>query len=116
MYAAITGISSEGDYSPAEKIDKGTLVRAVCVNAAGEVSEAVSQIYFVGYEERPAYDGIKVLSMEAEPEDFFSEDRGIYMLGEDYRRWEAYREDMGHSFDRCQDPRRIFPEHAAEGI
>lgn len=99
VYAAITGISSEGDYSPAEKIDKGTLVRAVCVNAAGEVSEAVSQIYFVGYEERPAYDGIKVLSMEAEPEDFFSEDRGIYMLGEDYRRWEAYREDMGHSFE-----------------
>lgn len=98
-YAAITGISSEGDYSPADRIDKGTLVRAVSVNGAGEVSEAMSQIYFVGYEEKPAYDGVKVLSMEAEPEDFFSADRGIYMLGEDYQEWEGYRKDMGHSFE-----------------
>ncbi len=87
VYAAITGISREGDYSPAEKIDKGTLVRAVSVNGAGEVSRAVSQIYFVGYGERPAYEGIPVLSMEAEPEDFFSADRGIYMLGDNFTDW-----------------------------
>lgn len=99
VYAAITGISREGDYIPADRVDKGTLVRAVSVNDAGEVSEAVSQIYFVGYGEKSAYDGIQVLSMEAEPEDFFSEDRGIYMLGEDYREWEGYRKDMGHSFE-----------------
>lgn len=99
VYASITGISREGDYSPADKIDKGTLVRAVSVNGSGEVSRAASQIYFVGYGEKPEYDGIQVLSMEAEPEDFFSEDRGIYMLGEDYQKWEAYRQDMGHSFE-----------------
>lgn len=98
-YAAITGISREGDYSPPDRIDKGTLVRAVCVNEAGEVSRASSQIYFVGYEEKSAYDQIKVMSMEAEPEDFFSEERGIYMLGQDYQEWEAYRKDMGHSFE-----------------
>lgn len=86
-YAAITGISSEGDYSPADRIDKGTLVRAVSVNDAGEVSGAASQIYFVGYEEKPAYDGVKVLSMEVEPEDFFSEERGIYVLGENFTDW-----------------------------
>lgn len=99
VYAAITGISRDGDYSPKDKIDKGTLVRAISVNGSGEVSRAVSQIYFVGYGEKPEYDGIQVLSMEAEPEDFFSEDRGIYMLGEDYQKWEAYRQDMGHSFE-----------------
>lgn len=99
VYAAITGISRDGDYSPKDKIDKGTLVRAISVNGSGEVSRAVSQVYFVGYGEKPEYDGIQVLSMEAEPEDFFSEDRGIYMLGEDYQKWEAYRQDMGHSFE-----------------
>lgn len=99
VYAAITGISREGDYQPEDEIDKGTLVRAVCVNGAGEVSEAASQIYFAGYGEDSAYDRIKVMSIEAEPEDFFSEDRGIYMLGEDYREWKNYRQDMGHSFE-----------------
>lgn len=99
VYAAITGISEWGEYQPTDRIDKGTLVRAVCVNEAGEVSKAASQIYFVGYGGKSAYDRIKVLSMEAEPEDFFSEDRGIYMLGDDYREWEEYRQDMGHSFE-----------------
>ncbi|MDE7247956.1 MAG: CotH kinase family protein [Lachnospiraceae bacterium] len=99
VYAAITGISEEGDYQPADRIDKGTLVRAVCVNEAGEVSQVSSQIYFVGYEENAAYDQMKVMSIEAEPEDFFSEDRGIYMLGRDYQKWEEYRRDMGHSFE-----------------
>ncbi len=99
IYAAIGGISDQGDYSPPDGIDKGTLVRAVCMNEAGQVSRAVSEIYFVGYEEKSAYDRIQVLSVEAEPEDFFSQERGIYMLGEDYQRWEAYRKDMGHSFE-----------------
>lgn len=99
VYAAITGISREGEYQPTDRIDKGTLVRAVCVNGAGEVSGVSSQIYFVGYEEKSAYDQIQVMSIEAEPEDFFSEDRGIYMLGEDYQKWESYRQDMGHSFE-----------------
>lgn len=101
VYAAISGISREGDYSPAERIDKGTLVRAVSVNDAGEVSEAVSQIFFIGYEAKSAYDGVKVLSMEAEPEDFFSHDRGIYVLGDDYqdyREWETYRMGRSRSF------------------
>lgn len=98
-YAAITGISSEGDYQPTDRIDKGTLVRAVCMNEAGEVSGAASQIYFVGFGEKSAYDQIQVLSMETEPENFFSSDRGIYMLGEDYRNWKKDREDMGHSFE-----------------
>lgn len=101
VYAAITGISDEGDYQPPDRIDKGTLVRAVCVNEAGEVSGAASQIYFVGYEEKAAYDQIQVLSIEAEPEDFFSHDRGIYVLGDDYqdyREWEVYRRDRSRSF------------------
>lgn len=101
VYAAITGISGEGDYQPEDRLDKGTLVRAVRMNGAGEVSEVSSRIYFVGYEKRSAYDRIKVMSIEAEPEDFFSHDRGIYVLGddyEDYREWETYRMGRSRSF------------------
>ena len=69
------------------------------MNKAGEVSGISSQIYFVGYGEKSAYEQIQVLSIEAEPEDFFSEERGIYVLGRDYEKWEDYRKDMGHSFE-----------------
>lgn len=107
-YANITGISRDGDYQPAERIDKGTVVKAAVVNGAGEVSETASAVYFVGFEEKAGYEDIMTLSLTADPADFFSEDRGIYMLGDDYQTWmvnyrnyrkqEEYRE-QGRSWD-----------------
>lgn len=92
-YANIGGISQEGDYQPADRIDKGTVVKATAVNGAGEVSETASAVYFVGFNEKAGYEDIKTLSLTVAPEDFFSENRGIYMLGDDYQVWmENYRD------------------------
>lgn len=93
IYANIEGISQDGDYQPENRIDKATVVKAVAMNEAGEVSETVSAVYFVGFGEKEGYGDIKTLSLEIDPADFFSEDRGIYMLGDDYRAWmEHYRD------------------------
>ena len=92
-YAAIEGISRDGDYVPPQRIDKATVVKAVSVDEAGAVSEVGTEVYFVGFEEKEGYDGVKVLSLTGDPADFFSEDRGIYMLGDDYDEWlENYRD------------------------
>lgn len=86
-YADIEGISQDGDYRPKDRIDKGTVVKAVAANDAGEVSETASAAYFVGFEEKDGYENLMTLSLTADPADFFSEDRGIYMLGNDYQEW-----------------------------
>lgn len=92
-YANIGGISQDGDYRPKNRIDKGTVVKAAAVNEAGEVSETASAVYFVGFGDKAGYEDIMTLSLTAAPEDFFSEDRGIYMLGNDYQAWmENYRD------------------------
>lgn len=93
VYANIGGISREGDYQPEDRIDKGTVVKAAAVNEAGEVSETASAVYFVGFRDKAGYEDIMTLSLTAAPEDFFAEDRGIYMLGNDYQAWmENYRD------------------------
>lgn len=97
-YANIEGISRDGDYQPADRIDKATVVKAVSVNEKGETSQVVSQVYFVGFDDKSGYDGIGVMSLEADPADLFSEERGIYVLGDTYQEWIEYRKDMGYSF------------------
>lgn len=86
-YANIEGISRDGDYQPEQRIDKGTVVRAIAVSDTGEVSESASAVYFVGFGEKAGYDDMMTLSLTVAPEDFFSEERGIYMLGSDYQEW-----------------------------
>lgn len=92
-YANIGGISRDGDYQPEGLIDKGTVVKATAVNGAGEVSETATAVYFVGFGEKEGYEDVMTLSLTVTPEDFFSENRGIYMLGYDYQAWmENYRD------------------------
>lgn len=97
-YANIGGIAREGDYQPTYLIDKGTVVKAICVNEKDEVSEVASQVYFVGFDEKSGYENVKIMSVVGNPADFFSEDRGIYVLGDIYQEWVDYRESLGYSF------------------
>lgn len=97
-YANIGGIAREGDYYPTYLIDKATVVKAICVNESGEVSNIASRVYFVGFDNKSGYHNVKIMSVVGDPEDFFSQDRGIYVLGEDYQNWKDYGESMGYSF------------------
>ena len=97
-YANIENIAIDGDYQPDHRIDKGTVVKAVCVNEEGETSDIASQTYFVDFASKSGYERVRIMSVVVEDDDFFSPDRGIYVLGDKYRDWVAYREDMGYSF------------------
>ncbi len=82
LYAGISELSLVWVYAPLEPVDKATVVKAICVSEKGEVSDVATAVYFIGYEGRPGYEGVKILSLTCDPEDLFSQDRGIYVLGE----------------------------------
>ncbi len=72
---------------PDSLVDKCTVVRAVCIDELGGRSGEVSGVFFVGYDERPAYDGLSVVSLYTAPENLFDHEDGIYVTGkvmEDY--------------------------------
>jgi len=70
-----------GFTTPTEPVDKATVVRAVCIDAFGNRSDVVTAVYFVGYDQRTAYDGLNVVSVVTDPDNLFDYDRGIYVLG-----------------------------------
>ena len=72
---------------PDSLVDKCTVVRAVCIDELGGRSEEKSGVFFVGYDERPAYDSLSVVSLYTSPENLFDHEDGIYVTGkvmEDY--------------------------------
>lgn len=69
---------------PKDNLDKCTVVRAVAVDAEGNVSDPVTASYFVGYGDRAAFEDVNVLSLVSDPDDLFG-DLGIMVVGRDYR-------------------------------
>ena len=66
---------------PDEPVDKCMVVRAVCVDTEGQSSPVITKSYFIGYEKREGYDGIGIISLVTEPENLFSYEKGIYVIG-----------------------------------
>lgn len=73
--------SSEDYVVPDHKIDKCTIVRAVCINPVGGRSEERCASYFVGFQNKTGYENVSVLSVYSEPESFFGYEKGIYVTG-----------------------------------
>lgn len=70
------------DYEPAFPVDKAVVVRAACYNpATNQISETVTQTYFVGYDAKPEYDDLAILSLSVDPEALFDAHTGIYGNG-----------------------------------
>lgn len=44
------------------------------------VSEA-SAVYFVGYDRKPVYEGMPIISIITDPDNLFDYERGIYVTG-----------------------------------
>lgn len=68
-----------------EKSDKAQVIRAVSVDQEGNISGAADAVYFVDYQNKAGYQGIAVISLIADPEDLFGGERGIYVVGDDYK-------------------------------
>lgn len=69
---------------PDEPVDKCAVVRAVCENDTGEMSPVVTSVYFIGYDRRKGYANLGVVSIVTDPANLFSDETGIYVLGDVY--------------------------------
>lgn len=72
----------KGFHIPDDNIDKCTVVRAAVFTSDGRRSETVTEVYFVGFDEKEMYRGYKVMSITADPSDLFGSEKGIYVLGD----------------------------------
>lgn len=76
------------DYQvPDYNVDKCTVVRAVFYDEQGEKSELEERVYFVGYDERSGYDDVNIITITTEPENLFSDESGIYVLGDTFEEY-----------------------------
>lgn len=67
--------------APDFRVDKCTVVKAVCINAFGVKSPVKAASYFVGFGDKSGYDGVGFISLYTDPENLFSDDKGIYVTG-----------------------------------
>lgn len=70
---------------PDEPVDKCAIVRAVCENDEGELSPVVTSSYFIGYDGREGYANLGFVSIVTDPANLFSDQTGIYVLGDVYK-------------------------------
>ena len=66
---------------PDAPVDKATVVRAVCIDDHGNRSPVSDAVYFVGYGEKPGYEGMNIMSIATDPSNLFDPEKGIYVLG-----------------------------------
>lgn len=86
VYRAIKNVTPdylENDPTPKEPVDKATVVRAVAVDKAGNVSDVVTKTYFVGLNK---YKNGDVVSLVSDPDGLFNSKTGIYVNGEEYEK------------------------------
>lgn len=95
-------------------IDKCTILKVAYYDREGNKSKAEEQVYFVGFDEKKGYNDVNIISIVAEPDALFSDERGIYVLGDafeeykmnaDYENikeyaWEANYKNSGIEWER----------------
>ncbi|SKB57169.1 Fn3 associated [Lachnospiraceae bacterium] len=66
---------------PESPVDKCTVVRAAAFDSEGNRSDIVTASYFIGYQNRPQYDGYGIISLVSDPSGLFGDDNGIFVIG-----------------------------------
>lgn len=66
---------------PVLPVDKCNIIRVAAYNEKNErVAEKTGE-YFIGFQDKTGYDGIKMVSLVTAPENLFDEETGIYVMG-----------------------------------
>ena len=85
IYSSQKNLSRIWSKIPCHLVDKATIVRAIAVRKSdGAVSEISDASYFVGFQNKPAYKNISVISIITDPENLFDYEKGIYVTGKIY--------------------------------
>ena len=77
-----TDISVKEYIPPDFLIDKCTIIRAVAVSKDNRYSAENTASYFVGFDGRYGYEHGYTISIITNPDNLFSEDKGIYVIGD----------------------------------
>lgn len=70
--------------APDFPIDKCTVVRAVSIDSSGNRSAEKMASFFVGFVEKPGYEGVNVISLRTDPANLFDYETGIYVTGKTF--------------------------------
>lgn len=66
---------------PEKPVDKATVLRAVSIDEYGNKGKEYIKVYFVGYDKKPGYDNMNIVSIVTAPDNLFDRKDGIYVLG-----------------------------------
>lgn len=86
VYAAVTDIA-ENYAAPKEPVDKAMIVRAIAVDADGNVSNIATKSYFIGYSDSDIAEKMRVISLVTDPDNLFDYEKGIYVYGKIHDDW-----------------------------
>lgn len=89
VFSAIEDVALPSLYSKVtDLVDKSYIIRAIAVDNLGNVSDVVTNSYFVGYQTKADYyKNIKTISIVTDGENLFDYDKGIYVVGSIYDKW-----------------------------
>lgn len=68
-------------------VDKCTIIKAVYYDAEDVRSDVEERAYFVNFEEKTGYEDVNIISITSDPRNLFSEEEGIYVLGETFQKF-----------------------------
>lgn len=78
-------VAEEDEYAtPDYLIDKCTILKVAYYDEEGVRSDIEERVYFVDFEEKTGYENVNIISITSEPENLFSDETGIYVLGETF--------------------------------
>ena len=69
---------------PQQPVDKVNVVKAVSVDDKGNYSRVMEAVYFVGFKDKKGYDGINIMTITTDPDNLFSRETGIYVMGKTF--------------------------------
>ena len=72
---------------PSFPVDKCTVVSAVAKDIFGRYTDVSTFFYYVGFDDKAAYNNMPVVSVMADPDDLFSYEDGIMVLGQSFDRY-----------------------------
>ena len=82
LLSARTDLCPYDDYTPDYNVDKATVIRAIVYNEThNTISDIATEIYFLGYENRPEYQDFPIISLVTDPDNLFDYETGIYTNG-----------------------------------
>lgn len=69
---------------PSSSVDKAVVLRASAFSEDGSHSNPVTATYFVGFDKKEGYEDAVMLSLVTDPDNLFSNEKGIYVRGNLY--------------------------------